>query len=59
LRECLGEGLIHEIVVHLAPVLLDDGVRLLGSPGQGRIDLERTSVTQSGHLTDLRFRVAK
>jgi len=58
-RQCIDEGLIDEIVVHLAPVLLGDGVRLFGSPGQGRIDLERTSVAQSGQLTDLRFRVVK
>jgi hypothetical protein len=36
-----------------------DGVRLHGGPGLGRVDLERTAVSQSGQLTDLRFRVAK
>jgi riboflavin biosynthesis pyrimidine reductase len=56
---CIDERLIDEIVVHLAPVLLGDGVRLFGSPGQGRINLERTSVAKSGQLTDLRFRVVK
>jgi dihydrofolate reductase len=58
-HQCLDKGLLDEIVVHLAPVLLGDGVRFFGNPGQGRIDLERTSVTPSGQLTDLRFRVMK
>jgi dihydrofolate reductase len=57
-RQCLETGLLDEIVVHLAPVLLGDGVRLHGGPGTGRVDLERTAVDQSGQLTDLRFRVA-
>jgi dihydrofolate reductase len=56
-RQCLDAGLIDEILVHLAPVLLADGVGLFGSPGTERVDLERTSVAQAGQLTDLRFRV--
>ncbi len=58
-RQCIGHGLLDEIVVHLAPVLLGDGVRLFGGPGTRRVDLERTSVAQSGQLTDLRFRVGE
>lgn len=58
-RQCIDRGLLDEIVIHLAPVLLGDGVRLFGSPGTSRVDLERTSVGQSGRVTDLRFRVAK
>jgi hypothetical protein len=45
--------------VHVAPVLLGDGVRFYGAPGVGRVDLERTAVLESGQLTDLRFRVLK
>jgi dihydrofolate reductase len=58
-RQCLDAGLLDEIVVHLAPVLLGDGVRLYGGPGAGRVDLTRTSVAESGQLTDLRFRVVR
>jgi hypothetical protein len=43
--------------VHVAPVLLGDGVRLFGGTGSPRVDLERTTVAASGQLTDLRFRV--
>lgn len=58
-RQCLEHLLLDEIVVHVAPVLLGDGVRLFSAAGGRRFDLERTSVAQSGQLTDLRFRVAK
>lgn len=58
-KQCLEHGLLDEIVVHLAPILLGDGVRLFAHPGSLRIDLERTSVAQTGQLTDLRFRVVK
>jgi dihydrofolate reductase len=58
-EQCLDAGLLDEIVVHLAPLLLGDGVRLYGGPGAGRVDLERTAVAESGQLTDLRFRVAQ
>jgi dihydrofolate reductase len=58
-QQCLAVGLVDEIVVHLAPVLLGDGVRLYGSPGARQVKLELTHVGQSGQLTDLRFRVVK
>ncbi len=57
-QQCINNGLIDEILVHLAPLLLGDGVRLFGRPGLP-VDLETTSVTQSGQLTNLRFRVVK
>jgi len=57
--QCLDAGLVDEIVVHLAPVLLDDGIRLYGEPGFRQIGLERTALAQSGQLSDLRFRVVK
>jgi len=58
-EQCLEVGLLDELVVHLAPVLLGDGLRLYGAPGVGRIDLERTALAESGQLTDLRFSVAQ
>jgi hypothetical protein len=35
-RRCIQEGLIDEIRVHLAPALLNDGVRLFNWPGRSR-----------------------
>jgi dihydrofolate reductase len=58
-RQCLRAGLLDEIVIHLAPVLLGDGVRLFGGEGDGRIELDRVSVGEAERLTDLRFRVVK
>lgn len=58
-QQCLQADLVDEIVVHLAPVLLGEGVRLYGGPDVRRIDLECTAVAESGRLTDLRFPVAK
>ena len=58
-QQCLHAGLLDEIRVHLAPVLLGDGVRFYGGPGLGSVQLVRTSVAESGQLTDLHFQVAK
>lgn len=58
-QQCIQARLIDEILVHLAPVLLGDGVRLYGGPWTLPIDLETTSMTQSGQLTNLRFRVVR
>jgi dihydrofolate reductase len=57
-KQCLDRGLLDEIVIHLAPVLLGDGVRLFAAPGGQRVRLEPTQVTRTGPLTDLRFRVS-
>lgn len=57
-RQVLEAGLLDEIVVHLAPVLLGDGVRLYGGPGASPVRLERTAVAEAGQLVDLRFRIA-
>ena len=56
-KQCLEHGLLDEIIIHLAPVLLGDGVRLFAVPGGQRVRLEPTQVTRTGPLTDLRFRV--
>jgi dihydrofolate reductase len=56
-RQCIEEGLIDEIIVHLVPVLLGDGVRFFERPGAEKVTLERMSVAESAQVTDLRFRV--
>ncbi|MGI5129285.1 dihydrofolate reductase family protein [Pseudonocardia sp. CA-107938] len=55
-RQCLAAGLVDEVLVHLVPVLLGDGVRLHDVPGGRTVRLERTYLGQSGQITDLRFR---
>jgi hypothetical protein len=59
-RRLSGEvsaGLLDEIVVQVAPVMLGDGVRLFDPSGSRKIKLEKTRVAESGQLTDLSFRV--
>jgi dihydrofolate reductase len=58
-RQCLQAGLLDEIVLHVAPVLLGGGVRLFGDEGAGRIELERISVDEAEQLTDVRFGVVE
>jgi len=58
-KQCVDAGLLDEVLVHVAPVLLGDGVRLFGGPGFGRVDLEPIGVERVGRLADLHFRVAE
>ncbi|MFJ6750973.1 hypothetical protein ACIQNI_22710 [Streptomyces sp. NPDC091266] len=53
--KCLGAGLIDEVLLHVAPVLLfGEGIRLFDRPG-APIELEPTTVPRSGKVTNLRF----
>lgn len=58
-RQCIDADLLDEVVVHIAPVLLGDGVRLYDGSGARTVALERTAVAESGQVTDLRFRVRR
>jgi dihydrofolate reductase len=58
-QQCLGEGLLDEIVIHLAPVLLGDGIRLFAAADGKPVALRRTTLAESGQITDLRFSVLK
>ncbi len=44
-RQCIEEGLVDEIFIHLLPTLLGDGIRLFGHPGAKPVDLETSRVT--------------
>jgi dihydrofolate reductase len=57
--QCLRAGLLDEIVIHLVPVLLGDGVRLIDTRDLVPVALERTLVATSGQVTDLRFAVPR
>ena len=56
--QCLGRGLVDEILVYVLPVLLADGIPF-SSPGLTRVDLEPVSSARSGDATILRFRVRR
>src|SRR3954447_23123777 len=54
--QCLGRGLVDEILVYVLPVLLGDGIPF-SSRGLTRVDLEPIGSARSGESTILRFRV--
>jgi dihydrofolate reductase len=58
-QQCIRAGLLDEIHVDLAPVLLGGGVRLFDHLGAGPIELERTRVVEGTGVTHLTFRVVK
>jgi dihydrofolate reductase len=58
-QQCIKAGLLDEIRINLAPVLLGGGVRLFDRLGAAPIDLERTRVIEAPGVTHLRFRVVK
>ncbi len=58
-RQCLDAGILDEILVCIAPVLLGDGVRLFDRPGGTNIRLERLSLTHAPQATNLWLRVVR
>ena len=59
LQQCLKAGLVDEIYVDLAPVLLGGGVRLFDQPGTQPIELESLRAIEAPGVTHLGFRVVK
>jgi dihydrofolate reductase len=57
-QQFVRAGLVDEIQVHIAPLLLGDGVRLFEQLGEP-IELERDRVIDSPAVTHLRFRVPR
>jgi dihydrofolate reductase len=58
-QQCLAAGLVDEILIHLAPLMLGDGIRLFGRSGTTPIELETIDVTRAGQITNLCFRVIR
>jgi dihydrofolate reductase len=56
-QQALNAGLVDEIMIHLAPVLIGEGIRLFDNLKAGDIRLERTELVATGEITSLRFRV--
>ena len=58
-RQCLDAGVLDEILVFIAPVLLGDGVRMFSDAGGTNVKLERLSVTHAPQATNIWFRVVR
>src|SRR4051794_3486640 len=57
-RRCLEAGLLDEVLVHVAPILLGDGVRLFDHPGGTRVRLDPLELGHAGPIGNFRYRVA-
>ncbi len=56
-HQCLDAGVLDEILVCIAPVLLGDGTRLFDRPGGTNVKLERISLSHGPLATNVWFRV--
>jgi dihydrofolate reductase len=54
-RQCLEAGLLDQIIVHVAPVLVGDGVRLFDRTGGAAVKLTPISSADEGGMTVLRY----
>ena len=58
-QQVIEAGLLDELQIHLAPLLLGDGVRLFGHIDPKGVELEKTRVIDSPNVTHLGYRVVK
>jgi dihydrofolate reductase len=58
-QQYLRAGLLDEMQIHVAPVLLGGGVRLFGDLDGDALNLESMRVIESPAVTHLRYRVAR
>jgi dihydrofolate reductase len=56
-RQCLEAGLLDEIIIHVAPVLVGGGVRLFDRAGGDAVRLRPISSLVEGETTVLRYAV--
>jgi dihydrofolate reductase len=57
-QQCMRAGLLDELQLHVAPVLLGDGERLFDGVSSADVELEGTDVVDAPGVTHLTYRVA-
>ena len=55
--QCLEAGLLDEVILHVAPILVGDGVRLFDRPGGDSFRLKPISSAVEGEITVVRYSV--
>jgi dihydrofolate reductase len=58
-QQCIRAHLLNEMLIHIVPVLLGGGVRLIADHSVRKTDLETVSVTRLGQITNMRLRLTK
>ena len=58
-QQCLRAGVLDELQIHVAPLLLGDGVRLFDKLGADTPSLEVARVIESPAVTHIRYSVVK
>jgi dihydrofolate reductase len=58
-QQALRAGLLDELIIHLVPVMLGRGVRLLDGLEPGSVELELARVVDAPGVTHLTYRVVK
>lgn len=59
IQQLIKAGLLDEIQIHIAPVLLGDGRRLFEEMGPEHIEMKATRVIDSPTVTHIRFQIIK
>jgi dihydrofolate reductase len=59
IRQFIGAGLIDEFALHVAPVLLGTGVRLMDRLAPADLKLEQSGVSSSPLVTHIKYRVLR
>lgn len=59
MQQCLKAGLLDEIHLDLAHILIHEGIRLFEPSGNPPVELERIRVVEGTGVTHLQFRVLK
>ena len=57
IQQYLAAGLLDELELHVVPVLLGDGARLLDNLGDAEVQLEQVRAVEAPGVTHLKYRV--
>jgi dihydrofolate reductase len=55
-QQCIKAGLLDEMMIHLVPVLLENGIRLFDNLGTEQFELEEERIIKAPGVTHLKFR---